>query len=62
MTKETKIGNTSVEIATKNESIWMKYKETSKQKIEAFEEALIIEKAFLGLCEEKIQIELSKQD
>lgn len=43
------------EIAGKEESIWLRVKEATEKRIKATEEALIIDKAFLDLCNQKIK-------
>lgn len=51
---ETKIREIPVEIKSKLEVLWNKSLESVKQRIKDYEEALIIDKAFLELCEKKI--------
>ena len=43
------------EFATKEEAIWLKAKESTEARIKATEESLIIDKAFLELCREKLK-------
>lgn len=43
------------EFAGKNEALWMKAKENTEARIKNQEEALVIDRAFLSLCEQKIK-------
>lgn len=50
------------EIASKEEALWMKEKEDCEARIKSFEKGLIINRAFLELCNQKIKEEEEKQN
>ena len=43
------------EFASKEEAIWLKVKEAAEIRIKNTEEALLIDRAFLQLCREKLK-------
>lgn len=49
------------EIATKEEAVWIRAKENCEARIKVSEESLIIERAFLNLCVQKIKFEGEKK-
>lgn len=51
-----------VTIVSKAEAMWIKAKESTENRIKMVEENLIIDRAFLELCKEKIKEEQSFQE
>lgn len=51
-----------VEIATKEEAMWMKVKESAESRLKQHEEGVIIEKAVIEMADQKIKREELKNN
>lgn len=60
--EEKMIKTKDFELASKEEAIWIKARDSTIARIKAVEEALIIDRAFLELCNQKIKLEEEKQN
>lgn len=55
MTTKIKLPEGDIEIAKPEEAIWMRARDSTEARIKATKEALLIDEAFLKLCEDKIK-------
>ena len=49
------IGGGIAEIATKEEALWIRMKENAEARIKQAKESLVVDEAFLEMCNEKLK-------